>query len=252
MVTLGIDSGSKTTKGIVFDGKEIKKTMMIPTSANPKKSMYELYGQLYRPEVKYTVVTGYGRELLIEADHQVSEITCHAEGCVFLNPNIHAIIDIGGQDSKVIQLNKVKRASDFLMNDKCAAGTGRFIENMMRILEIDLNQIDEMVKSQHPANISNMCTVFAESEVISLLAKEVPSADIALGVIHSVAKRTAHFAQRLPLGDSIFFSGGVANSKIMADVLESYLEKPLKTHALGQYAGAIGAALIGWKRKKMI
>jgi len=248
MVTLGIDSGSKTTKAVLYNGEKIVKTMLVPTSANPKKSLYTLYAELHNDEVVHTVVTGYGRALLPEADQQITEITCHARGSVFLKTDIQGIIDIGGQDSKVILLNKQNRVTDFLMNDKCAAGTGRFIENIMRILEIDMDTLDQFVQSHQPVNISSMCTVFAESEVISLLAKDVPPGDIALGVIHSIAQRTAHFASRLPLGETVFFSGGLANSKAITTILEGYLAKPVKTHALGQYAGAIGAAVIGWEK----
>ncbi|MBC3888154.1 hypothetical protein GH810_07520 [Acetobacterium paludosum] len=250
MVTLGIDSGSKTTKAVLFDGTGIVKTMLVPTSANPKKSLYGLYHELYRPDVNYTVVTGYGRELLIEAEKQVTEITCHAKGSIFLNPDIQGIIDIGGQDSKVILLNQKSQVIDFLMNDKCAAGTGRFIENTMNILEIEMDQLDETIEFCTPVHISSMCTVFAESEIVSLLAKDISPGDIALGVIHSIAERTAHFAQRLPLKKNIFFSGGLSNSKIIGNILEKYLEIPIKTHPLGQYAGAIGAAVIGWEKQK--
>ena len=248
MVTLGIDSGSKTTKAVLFDKTGIVKTMLVPTSANPKKSLNRLYHELYSPQVNYTVVTGYGRELLAAADQQVTEITCHAKGSLFLNPDIQGIVDIGGQDSKVIVLNQQGRVKDFLMNDKCAAGTGRFIENTMGILEIEMDDLDRTIASCKPVHISSMCTVFAESEVISLLAKDIVPGDIALGVIHSIAERTAQFAKRLALGENIFFSGGLSNSKIMTEILASYLEIPTKTHPLGQYAGAIGAAVIGWEK----
>lgn len=250
MVTLGIDSGSNTTKGVVFDGKRIVKTKMVPTSANPRKSIYELYRKLYCKEIGNTVATGYGRELLKEANWQVTEITCHAKGSIFLNPETRGIIDIGGQDSKVIVTGNRNQPTDFLMNDKCAAGTGRFIENIFRILEIEITQLDEIAKSHHPIEISSMCTVFAESEVIGLLANDVPPGDIAMGVIHSIAKRTANFAKRLPLEKSIFFSGGLANSQAIARILENYLETSVNTHVLGQYAGAIGAAVIGWEKGK--
>ena len=248
MITLGIDSGSKTTKAVLYNGETITKTMLVPTSANPRKSLYRLYDELHGQSVRHTVVTGYGRELLKEADQQVTEITCHARGSLFLNPAIGGIIDIGGQDSKVIALNSSNRVTDFLMNDKCAAGTGRFIENILEILEIQIDELDEMVVCHQPVMISSMCTVFAESEVISLLAKDVHPGAIALGVIHAIAKRTAHFASRLPLGESVFFSGGLANSKVIAEILSGYMGSPLKTDALGQFAGAIGAAVIGWER----
>lgn len=246
--TLGIDSGSTTTKGVLFDGNKIVETLIIKTAAKPKESIYKVFNKLYSDKVKYVVTTGYGRKLLKEANKQVTEITCHARGAAFLNPNIRAVIDIGGQDSKAILLDKSLNVVDFLMNDKCAAGTGRFIDVMMRILEEDINNIDEFITNKTPVNISSMCTVFAESEIISLLANDVDRGDIALGVVHSISKRTANFANRLNLEGDIFFSGGLANSKIFKDTIESYLNKNVYTHKLSQFVGAIGAAVIGWQK----
>ena len=171
MLTLGIDSGSTTTKGALFDGEKVVRTAILPTSANPKESIGRLYQMLYNQDVAYTVSTGYGRELLDQADKQITEITCHARGAAFLNPNVRAVVDIGGQDCKAILLDNGLNVVDFIMNDKCAAGTGRFIEVMMRILEEDINNIDQFVQGHQPINITSMCTVFAESEIVSLLAK---------------------------------------------------------------------------------
>lgn len=124
MLTLGIDSGSTTTKGALFDGTQIVKTAILPTSANPKDSICNLYEMLYNDDVAYTVSTGYGRALLEQADKQITEITCHARGAAFLNPNVRAVVDIGGQDCKAILLDNGLNVVDFIMNDKCAAGTG--------------------------------------------------------------------------------------------------------------------------------
>nr|WP_312292273.1 acyl-CoA dehydratase activase [Clostridium chromiireducens] len=248
--TLGIDSGSTTTKGVLFDGKTIVKTMIIKTSAKPKDSIRKVYDELYSKDVKYTITTGYGRSLLEEADKTITEITCHAQGAVFLNPTIRGVIDIGGQDSKVILLDNSLNVVDFLMNDKCAAGTGRFVDVMMRILEEDMRNIDDFVRDRNPVSISSMCTVFAESEIISLLAKDIHRGDIALGIIHSISKRTANFAQKLNLQGDIFFSGGLALSETFRTALEIYLNKKVITNELCQYAGAIGAAAIGYKKIK--
>lgn len=247
---LGIDSGSTTTKGVLFDGKTIVETMIIKTAAKPKESIYKIYNELYSEDVKYTITTGYGRNLLEVADKIVTEITCHAQGAVFLNPSIRGVIDIGGQDSKAILLDNSLNVVDFLMNDKCAAGTGRFVEVMMRILEEDMTTIDDFVKNRNPVSISSMCTVFAESEIISLLAKDVHRGDIALGIIHSICKRTANFAQKLNLQGDIFFSGGLASSEAFRGALEGYLNKKVLTNTLSQYAGAIGAATIGYRKIK--
>lgn len=246
--TLGIDSGSTTTKGVLFDGKEIIKTMIIKTAAKPRESIYKVYNELYSDEVKYTIATGYGRELLKEADKYVTEITCHAQGAAFLNPNTRGIIDIGGQDCKAILLDNSLNVVDFLMNDKCAAGTGRFIEVMMRILEEDINNIDEFVEDKTPVNISSMCTVFAESEIISLLAKDVDRGDIALGIINSICKRTSNFSKRLNFNGEIFFTGGLANLEIFRSTLQEYLGNHVMTSPLSQFAGAIGGAVIGYKK----
>ena len=248
MLTLGIDSGSTTTKGVLFDGERVVKSLIIPTSATPRVSINEVYDQLYCDDVVYTVATGYGRELLDRADKKVTEITCHAQGAAFLDPSVRAIVDIGGQDSKAILLDNGLNVVDFLMNDKCAAGTGRFIEVMMRILGEDLQNIDEFVVGKTPANITSMCTVFAESEIVSLLAEGVDKGDIALGIINSICRRTSFFARKLNLHGSIFFSGGLAKFESFRKALEGYVGLPVVTSPMSQYAGALGAAVIAWKK----
>ena len=248
MYSLGLDSGSTTTKGALFDGKEIVRLEMLPTTANPQKSLQQLYELMWNEEVGYTVTTGYGRELLLQADKKVTEITCHARGAAFLNPGIGAVVDIGGQDCKAILLDRDLNVIDFLMNDKCAAGTGRFVEVMMRTLEQPLSEMDPFVEGCIPLNISSMCTVFAESEIVSLLAKGEKPGDIALGVIHSVCRRTAIFAQRLKLEGDIFFSGGLSRFRTFSSVLEQYLQRPVHTTPIAQYTGAVGAAVIGYNK----
>nr|WP_187143920.1 acyl-CoA dehydratase activase [Lactonifactor longoviformis] len=248
MYSLGIDSGSTTTKGVLYDGKNVLRMEMIPTTACPQQSIRQIYEALWSENVGYTVTTGYGRELLTEADKKVTEITCHARGAAFLNPGIGAVVDIGGQDSKAILLDRDLNVIDFLMNDKCAAGTGRFVEVMMRTLERPVAEMDDFVAGCKPLNISSMCTVFAESEIVSLLAKGENPGDIALGVIHSVCRRTAIFAQRLKLEGDIFFSGGLSRFRIFSEVLEQYLNRPVYTSPAAQYAGALGAAVIGYRK----
>lgn len=248
MYSLGIDSGSTTTKGILFDGEKIVKKILVPTSAMPHKTILSIYEELHGTDVGYTVTTGYGRNLLEYTDKQITEITCHAKGASFLCPNATAIIDIGGQDSKAILLDEDKSVMEFLMNDKCAAGTGRFVDVIMRILEEDISNIDEFVENKEAVKISSMCTVFAESEVISLLAKSEDRGNIALGIINSICKRTAIFAQKLDIDGEVFFSGGLANFESFRKNLEFHLEKPVKTHPLGQYNGAIGAAILAYER----
>ena len=247
-LSLGIDCGSTTTKGALFDGETVVKTILLPTAARPRERMGQIYDAMYSPEVEYVVTTGYGRELLPQAHKRVTEITCHAKGAAYLCPGIAGVVDIGGQDSKAILLDRDGNVADFVMNDKCAAGTGRFVEMMGRILDCPLDEIDAFTKDAKPADITSMCTVFAESEIISLLAQGRARGDIALGVIRSICQRTALFAQKLrPEGD-LFFSGGLARFEVFRKTLESYIDWPVHTHPRSQMAGAIGAAIIGWQK----
>lgn len=244
MLSLGIDSGSTTTKGVLFDGTEIVDMLMIPTTARPRESIETVYRTLSQNEVGYTVSTGYGRALLQQADKRITEITCHARGAVWLEPSVRVVIDIGGQDCKAILLNEHGQVADFLMNDKCAAGTGRFIEMMMHTLDVPLHSIDTFVEGKTPAGITSMCTVFAESEIVSLLAEGEDAGNIALGMIHAICRRTAFFAQKMNLEGKAFFTGGLARFEIFRKTLEEYLKLEVHTHSLAQYAGAIGAAVI--------
>ena len=245
MYVVGIDSGSSTTKGVLFKENKIIKSKILPTGPNPKRTIRDIYLDLKGDLDVYTVTTGYGRDLLLEADKKVTEITCHGVGGGFLCPEAQGVIDIGGQDSKVILLDRDKNILDFLMNDKCAAGTGRFLEVMMRILQEDIDDLDEYVDRNNPIPISSMCAVFAESEIISMLAEDRPGSSIAMGVIDSMCSRTAIFAKRLPIDKHIFFSGGLARSKVIRESLEAKLNIRVSTHELSQYVGAIGAAVIG-------
>lgn len=244
MYSIGIDSGSATTKGVLFDGQRIIERIIVPTGANPRRTIEEVHGKLHR-EGAYTVTTGYGRALLKATDKQVTEITCHGKGAAYLSDGISVIVDIGGQDSKVILLDEDHNIKDFLMNDKCAAGTGRFVEVIMRILQEDLCDLDNYVKGNEGIKISSMCTVFAESEVVSLLAEDIPGPKIAMGVIDSISQRTSNLAKRLPINGRVFFSGGLANIDHVRLSLEKQLGLEVITHDDAQLVGAIGAAVIG-------
>lgn len=249
MYSIGIDSGSTTTKGVLFDGKNIVDEIMVLTGANPRRAIKDVYDRLKIHDDTYVVTTGYGRNLLKESDKKVTEITCHGKGASYLSEEANVVIDVGGQDSKVILLDRDKNIVDFLMNDKCAAGTGRFIEVIMRILQHDIDDIDEYIKDAKPTKISSMCTVFAESEVISLLAEDVSGNSIARGLIDSICERTSIFANRLPIEGSVFFSGGLAKSEVIRSTLEKNLNVKVITHQSSQYVGAIGAAIIGYEKK---
>ena len=250
MVTLGLDSGSSTTKAAIFDGTKIQKVYMEKTSDRPGKVIREMYSQLYSQEITMTVTTGYGRGLLEQADRKITEITCHGAGAAYLAPQCRAVIDIGGQDCKVMLLDDQGKVTDFLMNDKCAAGTGRFIEMTLGRVGGKMEDLDEFVCGATPEKINSMCAVFAESEIVGLLAEEKKAGDILLGCLHAICKRTAIFAQKLIRGEeTIFFSGGLAQSKMIREILESYMKpNQIVTHEMAQYTGAIGAAVLGYEK----
>ncbi|WP_407856526.1 acyl-CoA dehydratase activase [Enterococcus hailinensis] len=195
------------------------------------------------------VTTGYGRKL-IPADLVVTEITCHGKGAEYLFPGVTQVIDIGGQDCKTIQLNGKGSVTEFSMNDRCAAGTGRFVEVMMRTLGEEIADLDTFVQAATPITINSMCTVFAESEVISLISKGEEREDIALGVLHSIAQRiSSQYSKLRPKhGETILFTGGLSKSTAFSEVLANYVLAPVQTDELSQFAGAIGAAQIGIKK----
>ena len=241
MLTLGIDCGSTTTKGVLLDGNDIVETAILPTSARPRERMAELYARLYRPGVQSTVATGYGRALLPQADRQVTEITCHGTGAVRLFGDHGTVIDVGGQDTKVIQL-KSGRVAKFAMNDKCAAGTGRFLEIMADRLGISQQQMADLARSGEPTKISSMCTVFAESEVISLIGRGEPRENIARGVIDSVVSRVATMAGQAA-GAPYYLTGGLCENAFVVERLGELLGSPVTTSPQARFAGAIGAAV---------
>lgn len=254
MLIVGIDSGSTTTKGVLLDNNSIIKTLIEPTGYNPKSTMMSIHSELTKGKEAYTVTTGYGRNLLENADKSITEITCHAKGAAYLCSGIDAVIDIGGQDSKAIMLSSDGQVIDFLMNDKCAAGTGRFIEVMMKILHKDIGHIDSFIKDKTAVKISSMCTVFAESEVISLLANNNDPGNIAKGIIDSICIRTSNFAKKMPINSKskVFFSGGLAKSNEVRLLLAEKLNCEVVTHEYAQYVGAIGAAVIGNQKANKI
>lgn len=251
MITMGIDVGSITTKvAVVVDG-ELKLSKIGPTGYDAKKAAGMMFQQvleslkLDRNNIHGIVSTGYGRNGVSFANKAITEITCHAAGAFFINPEVRSVIDIGGQDSKVISLNDKGRVSDFAMNDKCAAGTGRFLEVMARALEIELEKFGEMsLKSQAPSDISSLCTVFAESEVISLIAKGEKRENIVAGIHAAIGARIAAMAKRVKIAAPVMMTGGVAKNKGLVKALEKRLMQDILIVESAQVIGAIGAALL--------
>lgn len=253
MYTMGIDVGSASSKVVILkDGKDIVAAECVQTgtgSTGPKKAINNAFAVsgLKQEDISFTVATGYGR-FSQECDKQFSEISCHAKGIYFLVPTARTIIDIGGQDAKAIRLDDKGGIKQFFMNDKCAAGTGRFIEVMARVLETTLDEmagLDELAEEAAP--ISSTCTVFAESEVISQLSKGTNRNDIARGVHMSVASRACGLAYRGGLEKDVVFTGGVAKNAGVVRAISSVLKTDVIVAPNPQTTGALGAALFAYE-----
>lgn len=250
--SIGIDSGSTATKGILLEDGVIRRRFLAPTPFRPAEAIVEAWETLRAGlEVRsFLTLTGYGRQLVDFADKQVTEISCHGRGARLLLPETRTVIDIGGQDSKVIQLDDDGNLTDFLMNDKCAAGTGRFLEVISRTLGASVEQLDALTAGVEPHMITSMCTVFAESEVISLRSAGVPPEAILAGVVNAMARRSANFIGRLSAQGPLLFTGGVSHCAAFGRMLSEHVKMPVHTHPDAQFAGAIGAAMIGQRARK--
>ena len=248
---VGIDSGSTSTDVVILnEEQEIVSQVILPTgagaAAGADRALEEALRQanLTREDLTAIVTTGYGRTAIQSGDKSITEITCHARGAFFLNPNVRTIIDIGGQDSKVIRIDDIGNVTNFVMNDKCAAGTGRFLELMARTLELSLEQMSEMgLTWKEDITISSMCTVFAESEVVSLIAQDKTAADIIHGLNESVAAKTCALVKRVGGEGDYMMTGGVSKNKGVVDAIERRLGVKLCISDAAQLNGALGAAL---------
>ncbi len=247
----GIDSGSATTDVVILDqDKQIVSKVILPTGAGASNGAQRALDQalqqagLTPADLAATVTTGYGRGVIQAGDKSVTEITCHAKGAHFLNPAVRTVIDIGGQDSKVIALEADGSVHNFVMNDKCAAGTGRFLEMMARTLEISLEEISTVGLSwKEEITISSMCTVFADSEVVSLVAQNKALPDIVHGLNQSVASRAAALYRRAGGAGPCMMTGGVSRNRGVVEAIQEKLGQPLYIHPDAQLCGALGAAL---------
>ena len=249
MISVGIDAGSATTKAVLVKGDRSIIHTIRPTAFDFISAAEMAYKDVLdhagvdKKAVDHVYSTGYGRNSIKFADKAISEITAHALGVYHLYPDVNGIIDIGGQDCKVISVNNGK-VIDFLMNDKCAAGTGKFLEYTARALEVPIEELGELaLASKTPAGITSMCTVFAESEVISLRARGFAKEDIAAGLIESIAKRVAVMARQIGLKQNVAFVGGVAKNAGIKVALEKELGISFCVPAEPQITGALGAAL---------
>lgn len=252
MISLGIDIGSLTAKGVLFENGKIIEKHLISVGYNSRiageKMVAELLEKagLKRQDIGKTVATGYGRNSIDFADITTTEIICHGKGIHYQLPHIRTIIDIGGQDSKVILLDKKGNVANFVMNDKCAAGTGRFLDVMARAMETHIHEFGLLsLQADNPSKISSVCTVFAESEIISLVSKGENRNDIIAGIHLSIARRIVSMVKRVGMVPPVAMSGGVALNVGLVNALEKILDVKIETTPYSQYSGALGAALIG-------
>ncbi|WP_298995384.1 acyl-CoA dehydratase activase [uncultured Desulfovibrio sp.] len=286
MYVAGIDVGSVAAKAVVLEllpngGSQIAGRAVLPTGWNTAEAgEFALNNAceaaaMARNDLRHVTATGYGRIALPFADKTVTEISCHARGAAHLFPRVGLVLDIGGQDSKVISLDipreseaanldagsldaaggtaslgVLKSASkpgavrDFLMNDKCAAGTGRFLQVLSGILNMPLDELGKAAATGKPVAISSMCAVFAETEIVGLLARSTPPQDIAAGVFRAIARRMCALARRIPMQGECVFTGGLATSPAFAAILSDEFGLPVQVPHDPQTVGALGAALI--------
>lgn len=245
---VGIDCGSASCKGVVIQGEAILAHGIRPTGWSPRtvatEVLSELLGneELTRQQVAVTA-TGYGRVGIDFADRTVTEITCHGRGAEWILPGVRTVIDIGGQDSKVISVQN-GRVTAFQMNDKCAAGTGRFVEMSAHRMGLEMDEFAELLKADKRCSLSSMCAVFADSEIVTLLAAGHSREEIAGGVVASVAARAVALAAKIDIQQPVLLTGGLSGLEGLRAELQRQLGCPVNANKWSRYAGAIGAALL--------
>lgn len=250
IVAVGIDSGSTNTKVVVLVDGKVARTASMLTGPDPAKTASACLDKALSEcgrtlqEVTSLVATGYGRERVPGAARTLTEITCHARGARAMVPGARTIIDIGGQDSKVIRLDERGLVQDFIMNDKCAAGTGRFLEVMAARLEVGLDEFGrEWKRAWDSARISSTCTVFAESEIISLISAGVKRPVVIKGLCNAIAGRVASMSGRIGIEPVVVFTGGVSLNEGVKQALVNALSQNIVVPRMSQFMGAYGAAL---------
>ncbi|HFE44407.1 MAG TPA: 2-hydroxyglutaryl-CoA dehydratase [Nannocystis exedens] len=252
----GVDVGSTQTKAVIIDeeGHMVGRSL-VDTGANVIQAAQNAFDEALRAhkiseqEVDYVIGTGYGRYRVTFGNDQVTEISCHARGAVHLFPKTRTVVDMGGQDTKAILISDKGEIIDFCMNDKCAAGTGRFLGAASAALDIPLDNLGATALGSHnPVKISTTCTVFAESEVLSWLGKGKKIEDILWGVHRSIAVRSSGLMRRVGIQEEVTFTGGVSRKTAMVEALEQRIGVKLNVSEDCQYIGALGAALFALER----
>lgn len=251
----GIDIGSTTTKAVILDQeKNIRASKIISTGAAVSSAISECVQQCLSQagisggDVKTWISTGYGRNLVDFAERSVTELSCHAKGAHFIVPSVQTVIDVGGQDCKAISVLPNGKVKKFVMNDKCAAGTGKFMEVIARAMEIKLDEMtDYAARSSQHLEVSSVCTVFAESEVISLFSQGHRKEDIVAAIYRSIARRIRGLVNQIGIADDVVMTGGGAKNKGLVRALEEALNIRITVSGDPQLMGAMGAANIAWE-----
>ncbi len=254
----GVDVGSTQTKAVILAGDDEPRILaraLVDTGAHVLRAAELAFHAACREagldphEIEMIVGTGYGRYRVAFGHAQVTEISCHARGAHFVFPETRTVIDIGGQDAKVIHVGSEGAVRDFVMNDKCAAGTGRFLANAAEVLGLDLEEIGSLsLRATDPVKLTTVCTVFVESDILSYLAQGRRPEDILRGVHLAIARRTVSLARRIPIEPAITFTGGVARNVGMVKALEEVLGLPIQVSPDSHFMGALGAALFALER----
>jgi predicted CoA-substrate-specific enzyme activase len=249
-IVAGVDIGAGTAKAIILVSREVISSAVMPsgydTLETAHKVIYEACekGQVLFSDLEKIIATGYSRSIVPFATRTVTEIMCHAKGASFLIPNTRTVIDIGCQDSKAIKMDGQGRVTNFVMNDKCAAGTGRFIEVMAHTLGLSIEEVGPLsLTSKNPCEISSTCTVFAETEIVTQRAKGKAREDLIAGALRSIARRVGILASSIGLADVVVFSGGVAKNEGVKKALEEATGLDIQVPEDPQIVGALGAAL---------
>jgi len=251
MIVAGCDVGSLTGKVVILNNGDILSYSIVPTTPKPERTARNAMDEalqrsnLSLDDIEFIVGTGYGRVKIPFANSEISELSCHGKGAHSLEPSVRTIIDVGGQDCKVIKVDKNGKILDFAMNDKCAAGTGRFLEVMAKTLELKLEELGPIsLEAKSQAKITAQCSVFAETEVVSLMADGIEVADIVAGIHDSIASRIMSLVYRVGLEKELTITGGVAKNVGVVAYLEKRLNVTTTKLSIDpQLMGALGAAL---------
>ena len=260
MITCGLDLGAGTVKAVLLeDGKKIIGNDILKTGGRPADSAEKLLEKLFtdvgikRSEIEYLSTTGFSRYLYKGRDLQLSDITTNAKGAHYLFPKTTTVLDIGTQSTRAIYTSETGKVTKFNFTEKCAAGAGRFVERCSKYLQVPMSDMGPMaLKASNPQQISSVCAVLAETEIINLIATEIPISDIVFGVFISIANRAVTLARRVGMKPELTLTGGLVNSIGMVKALEQITGLKVNIDPLGHYSGAIGASLLSYQRVQQL